>query len=169
MSFSRMVRAAAAAFVIVALAEPLAKASIEDGWLPAEITAGRQPVRYVVTKAGWREGPQALVEDDPRKVEDLYARLAGNSRMGHTCGCHWAIHFEYRDAPAESIAINERCETFRREPAETWQAVKAAFTRARTEPTHFFVVLSARDPHAGAHLRKLLEPRFGTVIDSPAQ
>src|SRR5258706_6512686 len=133
--------------------------------MPAEITSGRQPVCYVVTKIGWRGGPQALGVDDRGAVESLYRRLAGNSRMGYTCGYHWDILFEYRDAPAESIAINEGCETFRREPAETWQAVKSAFTRARSKPTHFFVILTTRDPHAGAHLRKLLEPRFGTVID----
>jgi hypothetical protein len=28
------------------------------------------------------------------------------------------------------------------------------------------VILCARDPHAGDSLRKLLEPAFGTVIDS---
>lgn len=162
----RRARAAAAAVIAVLLGVPLVMASVEEIWARTEITPGRQPVRYVVTKTGRRGGPQAWVVHDPDAVRSLYTRLAGNSRAAYTCGYHWNILFEYRDGPAESVDINETCETFRKNPKETWQAVESAFTRARTEPPHFYVILSSRDPQAGAHLRTLLQPLFGTVIDS---
>lgn len=127
------------------LAALLLFASI-DIYIPADVSAGHTPARYLITASGWRSSPRALVVRDPEKVRRLYRALAGNERVGYTCGYHWKILFEYRDAPPESIDINEGCETFRRAPKETWRVVEEAFTAAKKHPSHS--IAHVRPPHA---------------------
>ena len=130
------------------LAAILLLASIdENSWVPPDITPGHTPVRYLVMSNGWRISPRALVVNDPARVRHLYRALAGNQRLGYTCGYHWTILFEYRDARPESIDINESYETFRRAPKETWAVVARAFTAAAKHPSHS--IAHVRPAHAG--------------------
>ena len=134
----------------------------ESSWIPAEITAGKKPIRVVITKTGWRGGPEALVLERKRDVQPLYDALAGNARLGWLCGYHWNIAFEYEGAPPESIDINEGCETFQRDPKRTWRIVSSALKRAKAHPTHFVALLQPGDKNVSD-----AASRFGLVIHQP--
>jgi Xaa-Pro aminopeptidase len=134
----------------------------ENAWVPAEITPGHAPTRIVVTKTGWRSGSAALIVNDPHRVERLYRLLAGNERVGFTCGFHWNVRFDYRDRAAESIDINEDCEEFRRDPKVTWRELSAVLSEARRHPSHY--VIEVRPTGARESLRAKLTP-FGSIID----
>lgn len=105
-----------------------------ETWLPAEISPGKRPVKILVRKFGWRGGSAALVIADRRRVQALYDSLAGNQRIGWTCGYHWRFLFEFDGGGPESIDVNENCETFRRDPKRTWRLVSDAFRSARAHP-----------------------------------
>jgi hypothetical protein len=138
----------------------------ESSWIPADITAGKKPVRVVITKTGWRSGPEALVLERKRDVQTLYDALAGNARLGWMCGYHWNVAFEYEGAPPESIDINESCETFRRDPKATWRIVSSAVKKAKAHPSHFVALLQAEGTTGDKALCDAAS-RFGLVIHLP--
>lgn len=135
----------------------------DTAWIPAEITPGKTPLRVVITKAGWRSGSEALLLEKSADIQPLYRALAGNARVGFTCGFHWNFLFEFQGAPPESLDINEDCETFRRDPKQTWDIVSTAFMRAKRHPSHFVAFLK---PKAGATRNTLREAtaRFGVLV-----
>lgn len=135
----------------------------EDAWLAPEITSGHAPSRIMIIKNGWRGGAAALVLDKPFEVSKLYGALAGNPRLGYTCGYHWALMIDYRDSPSETIDINEHCETFRRDPEGSWRVLSAALKRAREHPSHFVVTVLAPDAARMQRVRGALGDRFGII------
>lgn len=156
----------AIALVLSTLATAAESGVPEQRWIPVEITSGKKPVRVVIMKTGWRGGPEALVIDKKRDVQSLYGALSGNARLGFTCGYHWSFLFEYEGAAAESIDINENCETFRRDPERTWRIVSDAFEKAKAHPSHFAAELAA-EPKADERAVRETASRFGFVV--PAQ
>lgn len=159
----------AGALLLAACGEEPAAPALTDTAVPdppAEISPNRTPTRLMVTKTGWRTGPAALIVEDPDEVTRLYALLAGNEREAFLCGYHWEFRFDYRDAPPESIAINENCEKFKRDNAEVWRALTQYFERAKNQPTHQRIVVQARDVRVKGELRRQLEQRYGLVIDN---
>ena len=137
-----------------------------DSWIEPDITSGKKPVRVMVTKTGWRSGAATLVLDQPNDVRRLYSSLAGNERLGFTCGYHWNVRFEYADASSESIDINEECETFRSDPAATWREVTAVLRQARERPTHFAIELVGTRNESGDSPASRLPDHFGFVVST---
>jgi hypothetical protein len=131
----------------------------DDPFIPAEITPGRKVVRVVVTKTGWQTGSASLVLSERAQVEKLYRALAGNRRVMWTCGYHWQVLFEYADGRFEAIDINENCETFEREPKETWSRLWAVLKRAREHPSHYAAAVTDAKPDLAPTLA-----RFGLPV-----
>lgn len=145
---------------------PKATTAIPDNaWIAAEITPGKTPRRLIVLKNGWRSGPDVLVVEQPAELKRAYDTLAGNERVGFTCGFHWQYLFEYTNAPAEAIDINEECEKFRRKPDETWAEVKRLFEKADKDPTHHAIHLLITESQKAA-LEKKLGNAFGTIVQT---
>lgn len=142
----------------------------DNAWIEAEISPGKKPRRLVISKDGWRSGPDVLVIDQPAEVTRTYAALAGNERIGFTCGYHWQFLFEYANAAPEAIDINEECEQFRRRPKETWAEVKRRFDQARKDPSHHAIHLLTEESHKRALATKLGNT-FGVIVptDFPAR
>lgn len=139
-------------------------AILRSEWSPPEITSKHKPHRIVVTQSGWRSAPDVFIEPDAKRVAKVYKLLAGNERIAFTCGYHWRVQFDYRDAPSESILINEECESFRFDQKETWAALESLFADARKRPTHFAITVTAADETQVDALRSALEPHFGTIL-----
>lgn len=129
-----------------------------------EISSRRTPSRIVVTKAGWRSAPDTYIVTDPKRVQRVYKLLAGNERLMFSCGYHWNVQFDYRGAPSESIDINEGCEQFRRNHDAAWKELQSLFADARKHPTHYAIVVYAKNVTEIPALIAQLDPEYGTMI-----
>lgn len=152
--------------VLLACAFVSVAAVPEASWVPSEISPQRHPIRILVTKTGWRGGSDALVINDRAEVSRIYDLLAGNQRLGFTCGFHWNLLFQYDGGKPESIDLNEACEEFRRNQKVVWRELSRVMARAKKHPTHHIVEVAARSASEASELKRPLE-KFGFVFIEP--
>ena len=131
----------------------------DDAWVPTQITLddarGFTPRRILVMHAFWDNGPEALLVDDPNEVAAMFDLLAGNERVGHLCGYHWALVFEDDSRHIREHLHNNGCETYRRDAEEIAARLQRYFDRVRTKATHYRIEVEldpSADPEATARL-----------------
>lgn len=138
-----------------------------DRWSATGITATRKPQRVLLRKDGWRGGPEALiVEAKEADALRLHALLAGNQRLEYLCGFHWSVGFEYEDGAFESIAINEQCESFRRDGDELQRLLTSYFKRTSDRPSHSLLSVTVRDRGSKSAVKRELEARIGPAFNT---
>jgi hypothetical protein len=139
----------------------------DDAWAPTGITLddarGFSSRRLLVMRAFWQSGPEALLIEDPGEVAAVFDLIAGNSRIGHACGYHWALVFENDSHRVLQHLHNKDCETYRHDDEEIQSRLRNYFQRIETRPSHFLINVAV-DPAADPDTMMRLLERDGRNV-----
>jgi len=159
--------------LLTLLAQPLAAQTCDDreipdaAWSPTDITlddaAGFVPRRLLVMRGFWQSGPEAVLVEEPQQVAAMFDLIAGNSRVAHACGYHWALVFQDDSHRMLEHLHNKECETYRYDADEIQARLSNYFRIVETKPTHFLLDVEL-DPTADPSAMTRLLERSGRHV-----